>query len=151
MPFGLKGRGPAVKLSAIPEKRGSMLRPLLLLILLSVAQLGCGTRVPSEFQVSGKPIEHWLSAIHDPDPKLRLKAVRALGNVGPHHPQAIPTLAKALGDARADIRGQAALALLKSGPRAKAAIPALETATRDADPRVCQSAKQALEKIGGIR
>jgi HEAT repeat protein len=109
---------------------------------------GCGSVVPSEFQVSGKPIEHWLSAMHDADPKLRLKAVKALGNVGPHHPKAIPALSDALQDRDANIRAQASLALLKSGPSAKSAIPALQTAAQDADPSVRQYAAEALKKIG---
>lgn len=114
---------------------------------LIISSLGCGSRIPSEFQVSGKPIEHWLAALHDADANVRIKAVRALGNVGPHHPQAIPALTEALSDPDASVRAQASLALLKSGPKARSAVPALQTAAGDADPTVRQYATEALKKI----
>jgi HEAT repeat protein len=112
------------------------------------AVLGCGSGVPRDFQVSGKPIEHWLSALHDPHPGVREKAVQALGNVGPHHPQAIPAITAALDDADARVRAQAALALLKSGPQAKSATAALTKARSDGSPQVREYAAKALEKIG---
>jgi len=115
---------------------------------LLISSVGCGARIPSEFQVSGQPIEHWLTAIRDPDATVRIKAVRALGNVGPHHPQAIPAVTEALGDADATVRAQASLALLKSGPNAKSAVPALRTAIGDADATVRKYAAEALKKIG---
>jgi HEAT repeat protein len=126
-----------------------MTRILLSMLVVGCSALvGCGSGVPRDFQVSGKPIEHWLTAIHDADPKLRLKAVRALGNVGPHHPQAIPALTEALADADGNVRAQASLALLKSGPRAKSAVPALQAASQDSDPSVRKCAADALKKIG---
>lgn len=109
--------------------------------------IGCGPRIPDDFTVSGKTLEEWLEAQTDSRPEVRMRAVRALGNVGPEIPEVVPALIAALADPEPEIRRQAVLALLKFGPGAKAAIPALTAAREDADETVRSLAAKALEQI----
>ena len=44
----------------------------------------------------GKPVSHWLTALHAPDAKEREEAARKLGNVGPADAAACPALVEAL-------------------------------------------------------
>jgi vesicle coat complex subunit len=106
---------------------------------------GCQRQQP--MTVSGQPIEHWLEALKNKNPRVRQKAVEALGNVGKADPAAIPALIGALQDPNPTIRGKAALALLKSGPDAQDAIPALTQLLEDKDAKVRLYAAKALEKI----
>ena len=114
---------------------------LVLVLILS----GCEAKKPTT--VSGQPIDYWRQALKGKDVTLRLKAVDALGNVGPADPVAIPSLIDALEDSDARVRGQAALALLKSGRDAQDAIPALTRAQHDKDAKVRRYAAKALEQI----
>ena len=117
--------------------------------LLLVLLLGCGPRIPDDFTVSGKTLDEWLEAQSDSQPEVRVRAVRALSNVGPVVPEVVPALIRALEDPDAGVRGQAALALLKFGPDAKEAIPALEAAESDSDETVREWAGKALKTIEG--
>ncbi len=108
---------------------------------------GCAKTPPT--QAHGRPVEHWVQALRDPDARVRKKAVGALGNVGPADPAALPALTAAVRDPDAGVRNQAILALLKWGRDAREAVAVLEQARRDRDPRVRANAATALEKIQG--
>ncbi|MBI3862309.1 MAG: HEAT repeat domain-containing protein [Planctomycetia bacterium] len=124
--------------------------PRISIIILLMCCAGCGPTLPEEFTVSGKPLDHWLTAIKSEDVGLREKAIAALGNVGTLDPQVVPALAEALHDAAPSVRSKAALALLKIGPDADEAIDALTSvAHNDADPEVRLYAAKALAKVCG--
>ncbi len=107
---------------------------------------GCVPAAPT--LAGGKPVAHWLRALHDSDPRERATAADKLGNVGPADPAACPALAEALHDPDARVRGAAILGLLRCGPAAKAAVPALqELREHDPDSGVRNYAGRALEKI----
>jgi HEAT repeat protein len=119
------------------------------LLLIGVTLLvSCGRRTPTDFTVSGKPIQYWLDALKNGDEKTRLRAVDALGNVGSAHADAIPALTDALHDSTASVRSRTALALLKSGSNARSAVPALKIASDDPDPKVREHVQAALKRIG---
>ena len=131
------------------------LKPSLRLALLSIALLcftGCGKKSPELLSVSGKPIEFWLDALREggTDSPQRIKAIKALGNVGPAHPAAIPALIKALDSPEIAVRVEAVLALLKNGPHAKEALPVLQRmAQSDKEANVRSYAEKAIAKISG--
>src|SRR5437868_15259309 len=100
------------------------LRQLLLGLATVAAFAGCGPTPPKTAHY--QPVSHWVTALKDPDAKVRKQAVRILGNVGPNDPAAIPALTQALADADAAVRIEAIVALMKIGPPAKEAIRALE-------------------------
>jgi HEAT repeat protein len=104
---------------------------------------------PRGLYFSGQPVSHWLEAARSPDPKVRMKAVDVLGNVGPADPAAIPALAEAVRDRDPSVRDAAVLALSKIGPPAAAALPALREATKDPSPAVRAHAATAVERVGG--
>jgi HEAT repeat protein len=109
---------------------------------------GCGESRP--VTAGGKPVDHWLQALRDPDPRARKKAAVKLGNVGSADPAVVPALAEALKDADAGVQAEAALALSRIGPAAHEAVPALtDVAQRGKDARVRACAAVALEKIQG--
>src|SRR5262249_40301654 len=96
----------------------------LLFVIPAFFLIGCGSQSPTT--VHGKSFEYWLEALHDPDSRIRQKAVESLGNVGADNPATVPALIKALDDREARVRSAAVLALLKIGPDAQEAIPALQ-------------------------
>jgi HEAT repeat protein len=106
---------------------------------------GCSKARP--MTAGGKPVEHWLVALQDPDARVRKKAVFKLGNVGAADPAAIPALIGALKDRDAGVRVEAVLALLKIGPAARDAVPALTGAQKDPDAKVRAYARKALDKV----
>ena len=118
-----------------------------LIVAMVFFMIGCGAQAPPT--VHGKPIEYWLGALHDPDTRVRKKAVESLGNVGSENSAVIPALIEALDDRDPQVRGAAVLALLKIGPEAGEAIPALQTTLKDKDVKVREYAKKAIERIGG--
>ena len=114
---------------------------------LVVLLTGCG-KAPVTL-AHGRPVSHWVGALHDSDARVRKRAAAALGNVGPADGAAIPALIEAVKDRDAAVRGEAILALLKLGPAAKDAIPVLTQAQTDRDARIRSYATKALERIGG--
>ena len=120
-----------------------------LVLICGIALLAAGCGQPRATLAHAKPVSHWVGALHDPDARVRHKAVQALGNVGPADPAAIPALIEAVKDQDAKVREEAILALLKIGPAAKKAIPALTEAARDKNVQVRSYAVKALAKIGG--
>jgi HEAT repeat protein len=109
--------------------------------------IGCGSSAPTT--VHGKSFEYWLEALHDPDARIRIKAVESLGNVGADNPSTVPALIRVLDDREARVRGAAVLALMKIGPEAQEAIPALQKTLQDRDAKVRAYATKALERIEG--
>jgi hypothetical protein len=110
---------------------------------------GCG-KTPATL-AHGKPVHHWLQALHEGDARVRQKAVAVLGNVGPADPAVIPALIGVTKDRDSKVRGEAILALLKIGPAAKEAIPVLTEAQKDKDPQVRSYAFKALQRIQSAR
>ena len=122
-------------------------RSSILYLLFSVLLLvGCGGS-PSPMMVHDKPVPHWVQALHDPDARVRRKAVEELSNVGSSDPAVIPALIEVLDDREPNVRAAAVLALLKIGPEASEAIPALRKAQKDKDAKVRTYAAKALERI----
>lgn len=112
--------------------------------------VGCGPQRPTEFTVSGKSLEYWLTGLKAEEIPVREKAVKALSNVGTAAPEVIPALMDALEDSAASVRAKAALALLKIGPDAHEALDALTIAAQhDTDPDVRLYASRAIAKING--
>ncbi len=126
---------------------GESMAPTFFLAVTLLFLIGCGSSAPTT--VHGKSFEYWLEALHDPDARIRIKAVESLGNVGTDSPATIPALIGALDDREAQVRGAAALALLKIGPDAQEAIPALQKTLKDKDAKVRAYATKALERING--
>jgi HEAT repeat protein len=118
-----------------------------ILALLALA-MGCSPAAPT--LAGGKPVSHWLAALHAPDAKEREEAARKLGNVGSADAAACPALVEALSDPDARVRGAAILGLLECGTAAKTAVPTLQKLKEhDPDAGVRNYAGQALEKIQG--
>jgi HEAT repeat protein len=107
---------------------------------------GCGPAAPT--LAGGKPVSHWLRALHGADPKERREAADKLGNVGPTDPAVVPALVEALHDSDARVREAAILGLVRCGAAAKTAVPALQDLkAHDPDLVVRDYAGRALEKI----
>src|SRR5205807_393904 len=97
----------------------------------------------------GKPVEHWVNALNDPDPRLRKTAAMKLGNIGQADPAVLPALEAALQDRDSSVRAEVILGLVKFRADAKSAIPKLtELRLRDPDAKVRDYAAKAIEKIG---
>ena len=119
---------------------------ILAFVFLALIVVGCRQAEPT--LSGGKPIDHWILALNDPDPNVRKIAATKLGNVGPADPAAFPALHAALNDREAVVRCEVILALLKFGPQAKDALPALaELRRRDPDAKVRDHAAKALAKL----
>lgn len=96
----------------------------------------------------GKPVQHWLDAVHSSIAKVRKEAVSKLGNVGQADPAAFPAVLQALRDTDPAVRREAIVALLKFGRQADNAVPELtELSIHDPDPTVRTYAKKALAKL----
>ena len=119
--------------------------PAVVLLVLS----GCSRKSGEEPRAGGRPLSHWLEALHHPDPAVRHKAATKLGNIGPGDPAVVPALTAAIKDPDSTVRAEAILMLLKIGPRAKDAVPALIDALKDPDPKVRQYAEKALAQVNG--
>lgn len=79
------------------------------------------------------------------DPGVRGFAAKALGTMREKAEEAIPDLARALGEENTDVRTAARWALGQIGPKA---IPALREALKNSNPRVRFSAAFALGSLG---
>src|SRR5262245_34840571 len=125
----------------------SVFRPAVLF--LGLLLIGCGGGNDGPLMTHGKPVAHWLQELRKPDPKVRKKAVAALGHVGALDPAAIPALTGAVKDRDTAVRSEAILALLNIGPAAKDALPTLNEACNDKDAVVRSHAAKAVERIQG--
>jgi HEAT repeat protein len=114
--------------------------------ILTILLGGCSE--PKATIAGGKPVAHWLQAVHNPDAKVRKKAVSKLGNIGAADPAALPALIGALKDRSPAVRGEAILALLKCGSIPSEAISVfVELQRNDRNAKVRGYASQALAKI----
>lgn len=93
-----------------------------------------------------KPLKVLLAELQHKDPKVRVKAVRALATKIPA--DAIPALMKSLGDLDATVRGTACETLAGFKDKAGPAVPLLIECLGDKDERVVGSALFALQSIG---
>src|SRR5262249_7634044 len=118
-------------------------------LFLGTLLIGCGSGSNGPLLTHGKPVVYWLQELQKPDPKLRKKAVAALGHVGALDPGALPALTGAVKDRDAAVRNEAILALLNIGAAAKDAIPTLNEACNDKDAVVRSHAAKAVERIQG--
>jgi HEAT repeat protein len=119
---------------------------IVLLAVLSVEVIGCARTEPT--LAGGKPVEHWVQALKDPDARVRKQAAFKLGNAGAVDVAVLPGLVAALEDSDIGVRREATLALAKFGPEAKDAVPVLaELQQSDPDSRVRFYAGEALQKI----
>jgi HEAT repeat protein len=92
--------------------------------------------------LDAKTKEILIAASKNPDPYVRLQAVKALYR---HRSvRAVPTLVEALHDEYHDIRRSAANALALLGPAAQPAVPALVDLLHDPNPDVAERALTAL-------
>jgi HEAT repeat protein len=114
---------------------------------LTVMAIGCAKSKP--VTVHGKPVEHWVQALHDPNVRVRQQAAQVLGNVGSSDPAVVPALAGAVKDPEPSVRSAAVLSLLRIGPDARGALPTLREAQNDKDPKVRSQAAKALARIQG--
>jgi HEAT repeat protein len=89
-----------------------------------------------------------IKSLGDADAAVRMKAIDALGRIGPDAKQAAPALLPFLGDPSAEMRGRAVVALGEIGPDAKESIPGLIKALGDTDASVRKCAVLALYGIG---
>ena len=77
-----------------------------------------------------------------------MRAVEALGHIGPEARASVPALIAILKGQDGGIRSRTAMALGRIGPDAKEAVPDLVTVLRDPDPLVRRSALEALRRFG---
>jgi HEAT repeat protein len=123
-----------------------MVRVGTLLVMVALAA-GCERPPAAPLRSHDRTVPEWVAALRDRDPKLRRRAVVAVGHVGAADPAVVPALTGALKDGDAAVRDAAVLALLALGPAARDAAPALEAAQRDSDPKVRDHAAKALAKV----
>jgi HEAT repeats/FG-GAP-like repeat len=96
----------------------------------------------------GHSTRYWTAALDDPDPKVRIEAMKALGAIGSQADRAVPRLAALLTeDPDPDVRSQAAMALSKMDPASKAAVGELSRALEDRELNVRANAVQALIRL----
>src|SRR5947209_6691693 len=127
-----------------------MRNTILASVALSLALPGCA-RKSDPLLSHGKTVAEWSEALKHADPKVRKKAVVALGHAAAAEPAALTALTGALSDPDAAVRDKAVLALLNLGPAARSALPALEMACNDAAPAVKAHAAQAVAALQAAR
>lgn len=113
-----------------------------------LAILAAGCSQPAPNLVGGKPVAHWLVALHSADAQVRKNAVFRLGHVGAADGAALPALLNALHDPAPAVRCQAIVALAQRSGAAGEAIPVLaELQQRDQSAQVRSYAARALVKL----
>src|SRR5262249_4602290 len=93
----------------------------------------------------GSSLKGWLGDLRSADRKVRLRASRVLGHVGPEARDAAPALLMAFKNDDPWARARAAWALARVGP---GQVPLLTAALRSDAARIRQEAAGALEAIG---
>jgi HEAT repeat protein len=89
----------------------------------------------------------FLTALRDPEIKVRLVAAQAVWLLG-RHTQGVPVLIEALSGEDPDLRLNAVVALAKMGPDAREAVGALAKALHGRDAAVRAHAAEALYRVG---
>ena len=125
------------------------IRTMFLSIVCGAVVAGCAEKRP--IISHGETVGHWISQLQSPDPKIRKKAVKALGHVGNADADALPAVLGLFDDPDVTVRAEAVLAVLNMDARPKEAIPALEKAGEDLDEKVRSYAAKALERIRGTQ
>jgi len=126
----------------VAQERAPEPRPLVK----ALPVMGLDDKAPSVATTASGPdlIEALLSALKDPDSRVREKA--AIGLAFRRDPRIVDPLLIAIADSDSQVREKAAIALGASGdPRAQAA---LTTAMHDPDPRVREKAVGGLVLLG---
>ena len=94
----------------------------------------------------GKPAAYWLEQLKDGDPKFRVDAVEALGNIAQKNEELIPVVAGALSDKDYEVGSKAAEVLGGFGPDI---VPVLVDALKDKrSPAAIRNAAMAVQRIG---
>src|SRR5262249_25579170 len=93
----------------------------------------------------GKSVEDWTLALLEANPKARVQAADALGEIGPGAAAAVPALVEALADRDVGVQLAVINALGRIG---KAAVPRLTEALGSAQETVRENAADALSRIG---
>jgi hypothetical protein len=115
-----------------------------------VAFAGCGGEPRGPVLSGGREVKSWITALHDPKPKVRREAILKLGNVGDTDPTVADALAEALRDLDPLLRREAILAIAKLTKPNEAIIAQLETMSQqDRDANVRDFAKRAVTHFGG--
>jgi HEAT repeat protein len=113
-----------------------------------LALAGCASHDETPMLAGGREIEFWLTALHDPDPKVRRQAVLTLGNVGDAHPEVEDGLAEALRDPDSQVRRDAVFAVVKLQQPCADIVNQLDAIRQeDSEPGIRDAATRALAKI----
>ena len=88
------------------------------------------------------------AVVADPDPEVRLEAVKALGRLGPVARPAVPSLVKGMRDRVAYVRRGAAAVLGSVGPATPEGLAALINGLVDPDAGVIDNAAHSLLALG---
>ena len=89
-----------------------------------------------------------ITTLEDPNPRIRLRAIRPIVAMGKVASDAAPGLAQCLKDEDPHVRQWAAVALGQIGPAAAGGGPALIATLKDPEPAVRQASAAALGAIG---
>jgi HEAT repeat protein len=96
-------------------------------------------------------VDALMRQLQDRDSSFRLRAVKALGNLGPAAKIAVPNLLTALQDTDADVRRAAVNALrmiVPDAPPSTAIVKAIAVDLQDPDPLVRAATARALGRMG---
>ena len=123
-----------------------MHRATILVAALLFGGSGCGT---SPAPISrGKSVEHWLEASTDADPKVRVEAIKKLGNIGNKAPAALPTVFEALADPSPAVRKEAIYAIVRNRQASSKAIHRFEDMKEnDEDSEIREIAAEAHRNL----
>jgi HEAT repeat protein len=131
-----------IRISMTPLPAGAILSVALL------AVAGCAARDETPMLAGGREVQSWLTALHDPDPKVRRQALLKLGNVGDADPDVEQGLAGALRDVDAQVRRDAVFAVVKLQQPGEEIIGQLAAMSReDNEPDIRDVALRALAKL----
>jgi HEAT repeat protein len=118
--------------------------------LLILALVGCGGAKPT--LIAGKPVDHWLKQLENPDAKERKNAVFKLEALGTADSNVLPALIGALKDSDATVRCEAIVAVARWGNDAGEAIPILtEMESNDPSTEVRDYAAKAVKKLSAAK
>jgi HEAT repeat protein len=108
--------------------------------------------VPSEEleEIGAPAVPHLVALLGHEDRRVRSRAARTLGRIGPDAREAVPALARALKDEEVVVIN-AVNALMAMGPAAREALPALERARFRLHPDISFMAASAVARIDPAR
>jgi HEAT repeat protein len=116
---------------------------------LSACGGGCQRDERGPTLAGGHEVSHWVTALRDPNPKVRREAVLKLGNVGDADPSVPEALAQALEDSDSQVRYDAVRAVVKLSKPGAAIKAKLETMSQnDKDARIRDVSTKALASPG---